>query len=220
MPDEWFRPTPTTPVYLFLYRRGTLFENRPPAADPAMYQGVVTTFNWSNNPITGQRVDCEIANLHRPVLGGVPSGNMPRPATGVVAQVVAHLRHQGDFPLPIYSKDKGRPRVRVQALFEDVAGELMSDSLPVPASIAEYYTPDSVHAGRFVFRRPRPARTVTIQVPGGGFYRQDPERTVRASIARRDESIEPKVETDKLPPPYFYRVRFVFNPEGQGSLFD
>jgi hypothetical protein len=53
----WFRPTTPTPVYLFLYPRGTLLGNQPPAAEPAMFQGVVTTFNRSDNPITGQRVD-------------------------------------------------------------------------------------------------------------------------------------------------------------------
>lgn len=229
---DWFDPIGPTQVFLYLYPRGTLLGHSTPAEDPSFFEGVVTTFSRVGNPITGQRVDAQIADLDRPVLTTVPSGNIPTPAGGISAQVVAELRHRGSFSLPVYSQDTDRPGVRVEARFEEAGDEevRMPEAAPepLPAGIAGYYAPGSVSSGHFVFHHPHPTRSTTIQVPGGGFYRVAPDQTIREYLIRRYEGIQVEVTADQLPPPYLYRVWFVFRPPhgthtGSGrqpSLFD
>jgi len=212
---EWFNTVPT-PVYLYLYPPGTLLGHSPPRADPAGYEGVVTTFSRVANPITGQRVDAQVTDLTRPVLTTVPSGTMPSLGGGVTAQVVVELRYRGDQPLPVYSRDTDRPGVRVEAQFMGETAEAVRHPdvglERVPERIADYYTPGSVADGQFVYHQPVAVRSTTIQVPGGGFYRVPPDRTVRDYLARRYEGIQVNVSLDRLPPPYLYRVWFVFRP--------
>jgi hypothetical protein len=215
-PHEWFNPGTPTRVFLYLYPLGTLLGRQAPAADPALFEGDVTTFGRTGNPIVGQRVNSQILDLHRPVLEVVPTGNIPSPAGGVVAQVVADLRYGGEFALPVYSTERSRPGIRVDANFDEVADEESVNAginrEPVPSNVAAYYTPHSIENGRFVYLLPRPSRGLTIQVPGQGLYRMPPTQTILEHLTSRYQDVEVDVEPVQTPFAYIYRTEFVFRP--------
>jgi len=211
----WFNPGIPTAIYLFLYPPGTLIGRRPPLADPSLFEGTVTTLGRASNPITGQKVNAQIADLDRPQMMGVPSGNIPPLAGGVVAQVAADLRHCGEFPLPVYSSDAHHPGVRVDAAFPEITSERVREAVgqrePVPPEVERYYMEGSIVDHRFVFLGPHPTMNMTICLPGAGLYRHSPTQAIRELLVHR----YPEIEVDPAPVethPYVYQVRFVFMP--------
>jgi hypothetical protein len=215
LPHKWFNPTAPTRLFLYLYPRGSLFGRRPPSEDPFLYEGDVTTFAQSDNPITGQMVNSQMRNLNRPILEEVPERNIPQPEPGVEAQVVAALQPKGRTQLAIYSQDGHRPGVRVKPkYFEEPMAHDTSELWWLAEAIHRYYGGESIRDGRFVYRRPRPAWVTSIDVPGKQFYRIEPDSILQHALSLKHPEIEVDVESTKTEHRYFYQVWFVFHPLG------